>query len=157
MVFKTKYANIEDVLANTTTTNDGCMEWNGAINKDGYAACNAYGLFKSQALHREVHRLNTGETPEVVMHVCDNRKCINPTHLLSGTPESNLLDKLVKNRQAQGAANGRAKLTPEHVKKIRAMWEDPRCTYKDIGDKFAISRATVWRVLSGANWGPACK
>jgi hypothetical protein len=157
MGFKRKYANIEDVLANTLRTESGCMEWQGAINKDGYAACNAYGLFKSQALHREVHRLHTGATPEVVMHSCDNRKCINPEHLVSGTPEANLLDKLVKNRQAQGAANGRAKLTPQAVLKIRELWSTGGPTYKEIGAKFGVSRATVWRVLSGTNWGSVCK
>lgn len=157
MTFKKRYACIEDVLANTITTRTGCMEWQGAINKDGYAACNAYGLFKSQTLHREVHRLHTCAVPEVVMHSCDNRKCINPKHLLSGTQETNLLDKLAKNRQARGAANGRAKLTPQDVLKIRELWGVGGSTYKALGAKFNVSQATVWRVLSGTNWGSVCK
>lgn len=157
MGFKKRYASIDDVLANTHTTESGCMEWQGAINKDGYAACNAYGLFKSQALHREVHRLHTGETPEVVMHSCDNTRCINPAHLVGGTPETNLLDKFVKNRQAKGAANGRAKLTPEHVLAIQSKWADKSHTYKELGSMFGVSKATVWRVLSGKNWGHVCR
>lgn len=157
MVFKTKYASIEDVLANTTVTATGCMEWNGAINKDGYAACNAYGLFKSQALHREVHRLSTGETPEVVMHACDNRKCVNPAHLLSGTHETNLLDKVTKNRQAKGEANGRSKLTAADVLRIRARWDTEKPTYKTLGDAFGVSKATIQRVLAGTHWGHVCR
>jgi hypothetical protein len=157
MSFKKRYASIQDVLANTKTTGAGCMEWQGAINKDGYAACNAYGLFKSQALHREVYRLHTSAVPEVVMHICDNRKCINPQHLVGGTPKSNLLDKLAKNRQAQGAANGRAKLTAEDVLKIRELWNTGGATYRALGTKFNVSRATVWRVLSGRNWGSVCR
>jgi len=157
MTFKRRYASLDDVLANTKQTPSGCMEWKGAINKDGYAACNAYGLFKSQALHREVHRLNTGETPPVVMHKCDNTRCINPAHLLAGTAETNLLDKLVKGRQAKGVMNGRAKLTPEHVKKIQSLWLEKRPTYKELGALFGVSKATVWRVISGRNWGSACK
>jgi hypothetical protein len=155
--FKKRYSCLDDVLANTVKTDAGCMEWKGAINKDGYAACNAYGLFKSQALHREVHRLYTGHAPEVVMHSCDNPKCINPSHLVGGTAESNLLDKLVKNRQAKGVANGRAKLTPEHVRQIQDLWQTKRHTYKELGSMFGVSRATVWRVLSGTNWGHVCK
>jgi hypothetical protein len=157
MVFKRRYNCLEDVLANTKETEGGCMEWQGAINKDGYAACNAYGLFKSQALHREVHRLSTGQLPQVVMHKCDNTHCINPSHLLAGTPEANLLDKLSKNRQAKGVANGRAKLTPENVKKIQELWSNKRHTYKEISAAFGISKATVWRVISGINWGHVCK
>lgn len=157
MGFKKRYASIEDVLNNTKQTISGCMEWQGAINKDGYAACNAYGLFKSQALHREVFRLHTGAVPEVVMHSCDNTRCINPAHLIGGTQEANLLDKLAKNRQAQGATNGRAKLTPEHVKKIQALWSNKQHTYKELGRIFNVSQATVWRVVSGNAWRSVCR
>lgn len=156
MVFKRRYASIDDVLANTHMTKSGCMEWQGAINKDGYAACNAYGLFKSQALHREVYRLHTGSVPEVVMHSCDNRKCINPQHLVGGTPEANMLDKLVKGRQAKGVANGRAKLTPEQVIAIQQLWQKQECTHLDLGRMFGVSKATVGRVISGKSWRHVC-
>lgn len=157
MVFKTRYACLDDVLTNTIKTEGGCMEWQGGINRDGYGACSAYGLFKSQSVHREVHRMQTGETPAVVMHTCDNRRCINPKHLVGGTPEANMLDKLAKHRQAKGEANGRAKLTPENVLEIRSKWDSKSCTYKELCVMFGVSRATVWRVLSGKNWRHICK
>jgi len=156
MGFKKKYSSLEDVLRNTTLNSGNCMEWNGAVNKDGYAACAAYGLFKSTALHREVFMLYTGESPEVVMHECDNPRCINPTHLVAGTHKTNLQDKLNKKRQAKGSKNGNARLTETQVKRMRKQRELGK-SYAVIQALFGVSRATVWRVLSGTNWGHVCK
>ena len=151
MTFPRKYKTVEDVLRNTKR-NGSCMEWQGGANKEGYAACAAYGLFSSQLLHREVFALVKKERPPVVMHACDNPLCINPKHLFAGTPESNLLDKLLKQRQAKGEHNGRAKLTEGDVKEIRLMRKVYLCSYKQIENRFDISRTTVWRVLSETNW-----
>jgi hypothetical protein len=151
MTFKRKYQTVEDVLKNTKL-NGTCMEWQGGVNKEGYAACAPYGLFSSQLLHREVFALTKGERPSVVMHACDNQICINPKHLFAGSPEANLIDKLLKNRQAQGEKNGNAKLTQTQVAQIRRMRSEHLCTYKQIQNRFDISRATVWRVLSKTNW-----
>ena len=151
MTFTRRYNSVDDVLRNTKR-NGSCMEWQGGVNKEGYAACAAYGLFSSQLLHREVFALVKKERPPVVMHACDNPLCINPEHLFAGTPESNLLDKLVKGRQARGETNGNARLTQTKVNQIRAMRNKRLCTYQEIQNKFDISRATVWRVLSETNW-----
>lgn len=156
MTFKRKYNSLTDVLNNTTQTPAGCMEWNGAINKDGYAACTAYGLFKSAALHREVFRLYSGETPAVVMHTCDNRKCINPTHLVAGTHSTNMQDRSTKQRQAKGSKNGNAKLTEKQVRRMRNERLAGK-SYATLQAIYGVSRATVWRALSGTNWGHVCK
>ena len=64
MTFKRKYSTLEDVLVNTKR-NGACLEWRGAVNKEGYAACSAYGLFKTTLLHREVFALANSERPKV--------------------------------------------------------------------------------------------
>ena len=151
MTFVKKYKTVADVLKNTKR-NGACMEWQGGVNKEGYAACAAYGLFSSQLLHREVFALTKRGRPAVVMHVCDNPLCINPEHLFAGSAEANLTDKLLKGRQAQGEKNGNAKLTQAQVEAIREMRTKHLSTYKEIENKFDISRATVWRVLSKTNW-----
>lgn len=151
MTFVTKYKTVDDVLANTKK-NGTCMEWQGGVNKEGYAACAAYGLFSSQLLHREVFALVKGGRPPVVMHACDNPLCINPEHLFAGTPESNLIDAWLKGRQATGERNGNAKLTKKQVAQIRRCREAHGLTYRQLANKFDISETTIWRVLLRKNW-----
>ena len=145
-----KYHSVEDVLRNTNVVGV-CMEWKGCRNKDGYPACGVGGIFKSQALHREVFRLLHGYSPEVVMHSCDNRSCLNPAHLLAGTAALNLQDKINKGRQAKGGKNGNSNFRQEQVDTIRAL-HAAGISYKEIMKQFAIAYVTVWRVTSRRNW-----
>lgn len=57
-----------------------------------------------------------------VCHSCDNTQCINPLHLWIGTHKENMEDRARKGRNAdhRGTNNGRAKLTPDQVRAIRA-------------------------------------
>ena len=151
MTFVRRYKTVEDVLENTKR-NGACMEWQGGLNKEGYGACCVYGLFKSQLLHREVFALVYGSRPSVVMHACDNPRCINPKHLFAGSPEANLIDKLLKGKQARGEQNGNSKLTEAEVKRIRHMHRNGTGTYLEIGMTFGVSRSTVWRVVTETHW-----
>ena len=46
----------------------------------------------TQNAHRYVYQLLKGEIPpgQVVRHTCDNKLCINPDHLILGTPQDNV-------------------------------------------------------------------
>ena len=50
-------------------------------------------------MHRWVFWRNTGTKPEVVMHLCDNRVCINMAHLKAGTVALNTKDMIDKGRE----------------------------------------------------------
>lgn len=81
---------------------DGCWNWTGTKNINGYGMINPGGRSHTKVFaHRaswEIH--NDKEIPKgmVVMHSCDNRKCINPDHLAVGTQSDNLLDMSIKGR-----------------------------------------------------------
>lgn len=92
-----KYSTVEDLLGNATD-NNGCKEWNGPLHKNGYAKIGKTAVFKTPLLHREVFRMKHGYSPKVVMHKCDNRKCINPDHLVGGTQQDNIDDMMNKQR-----------------------------------------------------------
>ena len=76
-----------------------CLVWTGALATDGYPViarngnCNVKG-------HRWQYRIHKGEIPEgmVVRHTCDNIRCVNPKHLILGTPNDNVQDRVDRGR-----------------------------------------------------------
>ena len=94
----------------------GCWIWQGVFSPDGYGrlVVTANGVRKQHRTHRLSYENWKGPIPDglMVLHDCDNPKCINPDHLRVGTHEDNMLDKVKRNRcrnQYMGAANAAAK------------------------------------------------
>lgn len=56
---------------------------------------------------------------KVVRHECDNPGCVNPAHLLLGTHQDNMDDKVRRGRVPARGTN--TKLTAEEVQWIRAV------------------------------------
>ena len=78
--------------------------------------------------HRYALAAATGEPLPVglvVMHLCDNPRCVNPKHLQIGTTQENVLDKFAKGRGGlqRGAMRSLVVLTAEQQ---RAIAMDPR-------------------------------
>lgn len=75
-----------------------CIEGKGAVNNSGYCSTRRDG--KKIGAHRNAYIEAYGCIPSglQVMHVCDNRKCINPSHLKLGTASDNMRDCVSKGR-----------------------------------------------------------
>lgn len=88
----------ERLLAKADIGN-GCWNWTGALSA-GYGIL-ARGWKKSPyKAHRLAYELFVGPIPDghVVRHACDNPRCINPAHLITGTQRDNVLDAVARNR-----------------------------------------------------------
>jgi len=85
----TQEDKLKDLLSNTSL-NVECMEWIRCFNTDGYPRMGG-----NVKVHRLVFELYNKEDISgcVVRHTCDNIKCINPLHLLKGTPADNARDR----------------------------------------------------------------
>ena len=80
----------------------GCWEWQGLTNDAGY------GRYGQQLAHRVAFELMRGPVPAgfVLMHKCDNRRCVRPGHLKPGTQAQNLVDMAKKGRAWWSEAAG---------------------------------------------------
>jgi hypothetical protein len=139
----TKRPTKERFLEKVVEQPSGCHEWSGCLMPNGYGQFHLNG--KTAYAHRVAYELANGPFPKeaFVMHSCDNRKCVNPAHLSLGTFDANMADMVEKSRQAHGAKNGRAKLTPDQVRAIRLEVG----THKEIGERYGVGQplVTIWK------------
>lgn len=85
------------------------------------------------------------------MHVCDNRLCVNPEHLVAGTQADNLADMRMKGRGLRGERASTAKLTREAVVKIRECVAKGM-TQQSVAARFGISRPHVSGISRRVFW-----
>ena len=102
-----------------------CINWSKSLGHNGYGLTTRNN--KTYRAHRlaycDYHNIDHSDIKGmVVRHTCDNRKCINPEHLVIGTHQDNMDDMKKRNRSAKGLVNGAGKLTPEQVTYIRTRY-----------------------------------
>jgi hypothetical protein len=77
---------------------NGCWEWMASFTKNGY------GRFqinpRTYKAHRISYLITHGHLPDdlCICHKCDNKKCVNPSHLFLGTSKENTQDMISKGR-----------------------------------------------------------
>lgn len=126
-----------------------CWEWQGPVCRStGYGIVNWQN--KKIKAHRVSYELNVGQIPEglLVMHSCDNRRCVNPAHLSCGTNLDNMHDAARKGRMAFQPT----KLTPESVREIRRLYRTGNESYSSVARRFRVSWMMVRQVVKGYVW-----
>ena len=135
----------------STETNE-CVIWPFSKGRLGYGK--VYYEGRDMLAHRLALLLHCGPPPSESMHVahdpvaCTSPSCINPAHLRYATARENCADKRVSGTLAEGDKAGTAKIGLEEVKAILA----DSGTYRDIAERFGVSRSTVGDIKNGKTW-----
>ena len=134
---------------------NGCWEWLGGKDKDGYGLIKFYG--RSYRVHRFCMYLFGFlqlRDRRCALHSCDNPSCFNPKHLFIGTIRDNVLDSISKGRWSKrcGEDNHYAKLTREKVITIRSLYNPPHVNYEYLAKMFGTSPTNVGVIIRGESW-----
>jgi len=151
---------------------DGCVIWKASINPAGY------GMFmlrkKPRPAQRVAYALLTNQDIDLipkqwyVCHSCDNRKCIRPSHLFSGSAKDNMADCVEKGRIATktngrhgsviypeaipcGSRNHSSKVTEMEIREARILhvagWSN-----RTLARKYGLSEGTMSEILNRKLW-----
>lgn len=103
--FRILSAEAERFWRHVPERGDGCWEWRGAVNRGGYGTMSILRVrLGPMAAHRVSYAIANGRAPKglVVMHTCDNTRCVNPQHLVAGSQGDNTRDAIRKGRLSFG-------------------------------------------------------
>lgn len=127
---------------------DSCLNWPYNILPTGYGQVNFEG--KPRLAHH-VALILVGRTPptgdQETRHACDNRRCVNPRHLLVGTHLDNMADMVERDRACRGERRSK-KLTDEMVTQIRKNLEPST----HVAPRYGISPQNVRAIRRRETW-----
>ena len=124
-----------------------CIIFTGSYRGNGYGA--AYYRQNGKTVACNAHQfafvLFGGEIEKgrYVCHTCDNKRCVNPRHLYSGTPTDNARDMMQRRRRV---CNQR--LNSAQVREIQVMLAEG-IVQRVIADRFGIVQQRVSQIKSG--------
>jgi len=132
----------------------------GGATRDGYVLVRV-GHRKSMGAHRVVWEYFNGVIPEglCVLHKCDNRKCVEVSHLFLGDRAANNADKVSKGRQARGRSHGMAvrehrknKINMGIANRIRHLYKTTAVTQRELAAQFGLSQGLISKTINGKRW-----
>lgn len=129
-----------------------CLNWIGSKYPSGYGSFYFDG--RIQPAHRVAWILDGRGDPGdlYVLHHCDNRSCVNPSHLFLGTHQDNMADMDAKGRRVStaGESNAKAKLTEADVAEIRRL--KGTVSQRLLAQRFGVSKTAIRYIHQGRNW-----
>jgi hypothetical protein len=137
-----RHNTLENYYSRILKQSSGCWEFQSWQDRDGYR------FFRYEGRDWKAHRLavildGRDPTGKIVMHKCDNPWCVNPEHLVVGSPKENSADCSSKgrnpgNKKYHSKFSG-AGLPDTLIKKI----QESSGTRKEIAKMCGVSIDTV--------------
>lgn len=136
-----------------------CWEWTAAKNQNGYGMLrnNGHSALASRLSWVLEHNQPVPHGLHI-LHTCDNRGCVNPSHLYVGTNADNVRDKVQRGRtpkeqpKKKGEGHPLAKLTEAQVRDIRHRHSGRRGDGRDLAREFGVARSTITLIVQRKLW-----
>jgi hypothetical protein len=136
---------VERFQAHIRDVPSGCREWQSKRDKGGYGHFTRRDGVDVRA-HRFAWEKFVGPIPEgmLVLHRCDNPRCVNTAHLFIGNHADNARDMVQKGRHW-----GRRALDEDGVAEARRLIESSAYSQTGIAGILGINQTTVSRLKLG--------
>lgn len=138
---------------------DGCWEWTAGVTHFGHGRIRLTIEPKRHAnamAHRVSYELHHGPIPagKLVLHKCDNPKCVRPDHLELGDHTKNARDRSARGRNAdrRGDRHPNAKATPSIVCKIRSAYRAECISQRSLAERYGMTQSWVSRIIKREAW-----
>lgn len=135
---------------------DGCWLWVNPNVSEGYGYL--WDVKKPLKAHRVsawLHGIIPDlASPELVLHRCDVRACVNPEHLFTGDAGANSRDMCSKGRHApaKGACNPNVKLTEHQVLAVRSRYTAGGVSQQKLADEYGVAQSTISSIVRREKW-----
>jgi hypothetical protein len=84
------------------------------------------------------------------LHTCDNRPCVNQSHLYEGTHANNMEDMVQRKRNPGGpGGNALPALTPDECAEVRSRYFAGGITQAELGREYGVTQACISKVVNG--------
>ena len=130
-----------------------CWEWVAGYSPDGYGKFKLNG--HTWRAHRLVYIWEIDAIPHglLVLHKCDNIKCVRPSHLYAGTTSDNMKDRAKRSSFIPSLpiytrdTHPRTKLTREKIGEVCSLYATEGYTTRQLGIIFGVDASTIARAL----------
>jgi len=151
--------DLERFLARIQRGGDGeCWLWQGGKRAKGYGrfTITESGKRRNFRAHRLSWKIHFGSIPRglSVLHHCDVRDCVKPSHLFLGSQRENHEDMCMKGRNPVIKSEWTSKITEEQVKELRKLYIpfSRKFSAPALGRRFGLSLGVVFGAVSGKTW-----